>query len=278
MTQTIKELRSSIDAIDRQLVRLLHERSQFVKEVGAIKQQVQTPGACFIRSGREAEMVRNMHAVFKDNLFPAPAAAHMWRIIISASLSLESPLLVSAYGPETQQEIYWYAREYFGNFTPISKEPTTRRVLSEVIDGRAQVGVLPLPDDSAEGKWWLKLPANVKIFACVPFVLPKGGQVKALAVAKLEPENTGDDVSLFSIEIESDVSQSRIKGVLDNHSLEQRWLTVDIFASGHRMHLIEIKGFVTESHDFVREMKSALGTSLLAIAWLGAYALPIQLP
>jgi chorismate mutase len=277
MTQTIPELRARIDALDEELIALLNQRSKFVLQVGAIKKSTQAEGVSFIRSGREADMVRRMLDAFKGGTFPAPAAAHMWRIIISASLSLESPLTVAAYCPEPQHEIYWFAREYFGNFTPISKEPTARRILGEVIDGKAQVGVLPLPDDSAEGKWWLKIPGNLKIFACIPFILPKGGEIKALAVAKVEPEDTGNDLSFFRIETVSDVSQSRLKAIIDKQKLDARWLAVESFASGHRVHLIEIKGFITAHHDFVREIKGALGTSLVAIEWLGAYALPITL-
>ena len=277
MTKDIPQLRADIDAIDEKLISLLNERSQYVKQVGAIKRETQPAGHCFIRSGREADMVRRMMEAFRGGTFPSAAAAHMWRIIISASLSLESPLTVSAWGTETQQEIYWYAREYFGNFTPITRESAARRVLGEVMDGKAQVGVLPLPEDSAEGKWWLKLQGGLKIFACVPFILPRGANIKALAIAKVEPEDTGNDISFFSIETEQDVSQSRLKATIDKHNLDVRWLAADSFSSGHRVHLIEVKGFITGSHDFVREIKAAIGTSLVAINWLGAYALPIQL-
>jgi chorismate mutase len=277
MTKDIPELRAAIDAIDQTLVTLLNERSEFVRQVGAIKSRTQPAGTSFIRSGREADMVRRMLEAFRGGVFPPAAAAHLWRIIISASLSLESQLTVSAYATETQQDIYWFAREYFGNFTPINKESAPRRILGEVMDGKAQVGVLPLPEDPAEGKWWLKLQGDLKIFACVPFILPKGVSIKALAVARVEPEDTGNDLSFFSIETDRDVSQSRLKATLDRHRLDVRWLAVESFPSGHRVHLIEIRGFVTGYHDVVREIKADIGASLLAIHWLGAYALPIQL-
>lgn len=277
MTKDIPELRAAIDAIDDTLVTLFNERSQLVKQVGEIKRKTQPAGSSFIRSGREADMVRRMMAAFRGGVFPPVAAAHMWRIIISASLSLESPLTVSVFATESQQEIYWFAREYFGNFTPISKESAARRVMGEVIDGKTQVGVLPLPENSTEGKWWLKLQGDLKIFACVPFILPKGASVKALAVAKVEPEDTGNDVSFFSIETEQDISQSRLKAMLDKHKLDVRWFAAESFSSGHKVHLIEIKSFITASHDVFREIKGDIGTALIAINWLGAYALPIQL-
>src|SRR5579872_4375536 len=106
MTQDIPELRAAIDAIDDELVALLNKRSQFVKQVAAIKRDTQPQGMSFIRSGREADMVRRMLEAFRGGTFPAPAAAQIWRLIISASLSLESPLSVTTYNPEQQQEIY----------------------------------------------------------------------------------------------------------------------------------------------------------------------------
>jgi hypothetical protein len=149
-------------------------------------------------------------------------------------------------------------------------------VLGEVNDGKVQAGVLPLPDDTTEGKWWLK-QGDLKIFACIPYILPKGTSIKAVAIARVEPEATGNDLSFFSIETQGDISQSRIKTALDKHKLEARWLASESFPSGHRVHLIEIKGFITADHDVMREITASIGTSLLAIRWLGAYALPITL-
>ena len=265
MTQTIPELRAAIDAIDEKLIALLNERSQFVKQVGAIKKNTQPKGNSFIRSGREADMVRRMLKAFEGGTFPPAAAAHMWRIIISASLSLESPLTVAAYAPQDAQEIYWHAREYFGNFTPTSKKTSVQDVLDAVSNGNAQVGVLPLPDASAEGKWWLALPEDIKIFACIPFILPKGNTITAVAVAKVEPEDTGDDVSFFSFAIQN---QSKIGTILDKHKLNTRRL-----AQSDGTCLLEIKGFINVQHDAIVELQA----SSLAIRYLGAYAMPITL-
>jgi chorismate mutase len=275
MTKDIPALRASIDDIDDQLAALLARRCEFVTQVGAIKRSEQAEGASFIRAGREADMVRRMYNTLKDKHFPAPAAAHMWRIIISASLSLESTLTVTACAPNAQHELYWLAREYFGNFTPISRDPSARRIMGEILDGKTQVGVLPLPGESEEGQWWIKLPDSIKIFACVPFVLAKGSPVKAVAVARVTPEATGDDLSLFSFETVMDVSQSRLKAVFDKHKLLFRWITTESFPSGHRAHLVEFKGFHTIEEDAMRELKKEIGANLLAVKALGAYALPI---
>jgi chorismate mutase / prephenate dehydratase len=222
-------------------------------------------------------MVRRIADVFKKGEFPPAAAAQIWRTIICASLSLESDLNVTAFAPENQHEIYWLAREYFGSVTPVTKEPTSKRVLGDVIDGKVEVGVLPPPDDSHEGSWWPRLPEGLKVFACVPFVLNKGEEIKAYAVAKLEPEPTGNDITLLCIETDMDVSQNRLKTTFDKLGLDVHWLAVESFRSSHRTHLVEMKGFVTAKDKPMLAFKEEIGASVLAIRELGAYAAPIIL-
>lgn len=272
----ILALRASIDEVDNKIIALLKERCGYVKQVGMTKKARQQAGKCFIRSGREADMVRRMFATFSKETFPASAAAHLWRIIIAASLSLESSLSVSAYYSDTKQDVYWLAREYFGNFTPTFKQSTTRRVLADVMDEKAEVGALPMPDQSPEGSWWLKLPEDIKIFACVPFIMAGEAHPPVLLIARVDPEPTGEDVSLISIETQADVSQSRLKAIFDKHKSEVTWLSAESFPSGHRVHLVEMKGFFTLSDEVLVSMSRDVGNALLSLRHLGSYAVPIR--
>lgn len=273
----LSSLRASIDAIDDQLAELLNRRCDFVREVGAVKHRAQAPGEAFIRPGREARMVRRMAGLFRSGSFPMQAAAQMWRIIISASLSLEAPLTVSACWSDQQQDVYWHAREYFGNITPVTRQSGSRGVLSDVAEGRASVGALPMPDDSPEGGWWFKLPQGVRVFACAPFILTPQSAVRALLVARVEPEETGDDVTLFSIETGRDVSQSRLKLLFEKHGKSARWQAIATFPSGNRAHLVELTGFIAADDPVLAAIGADLGGLLLATNRLGAYASPLTL-
>lgn len=272
----ITRLRASIDEVDNRIIALLNERCGFVKQVGMTKKARQQAGKSFIRSGREANMVRRMFTVFSQGEFPPQAAAHLWRIIIAASLSLETSLTVSAFFSETRQDIYWLAREYFGNFTPIHKQTATRRVVADVMDQKVEVGALPVPDQSPDGGWWQKLPDDVKIFACVPFIIQGDAPPNLLLIARLTPEETGDDVTLISIETRNEVSQNRLKTLFDQQGVAVNWLASEHFPSGHRVHLIEMKGFF-ELHDSPLQMvMRELDSSLVALKVLGAYASPLR--
>ncbi len=272
----ISKLRASIDAVDDKIIALLNERCGYVKQVGMTKKARQQAGKSFIRSGREADMLRRMFTVFSKEEFPAQAAAHLWRIIIAASLSLETSLNVSAFTSDAKQDVYWLAREYFGNFIPISKQSSTRRVVADVIDEKAEVGALPMPDHSTEGSWWLKLPEDVNIFACVPFIISGDTPPSVLLIARTEAEPTGDDITLISIETEQDVSQSRLKAIFDKHQTNINWLSVEKFPSGHRAHLIELKGYFKPQDEVLQSIRREIDSSLIALRHLGGYAVPIR--
>ena len=184
----ISKFRFEIDAIDDKILNLLNNRSKIVKQVGETKKPILTNGKSFIRSGREADIVRNVYKKLAKGVFPNQAASYIWRMIISASLSLESNLRIATLDDET----YWLAREYFGGFMPFSKHKNATAIINAVIKGRAEVGVLPCKD-----KALLDLPADIRIFACVPFILEKKQQIKAYAFAKTEPEATGDDITVI---------------------------------------------------------------------------------
>lgn len=272
----ILALRASIDDVDNKIITLLKERCGYVKQVGMTKKARQQAGKSFIRSGREADMVRRMYNTFRNEPFPAAAAAHLWRIIIAASLSLETSLSVSAFWSDARQDIYWLSREYFGNFTPMHKQTSARRVIADVMDEKAEVGALPLPDMTPEGNWWMKLPDDIKIFACVPFIIAGEAQPPVLLIAKLDPEATGDDVTLISIETHQDVSQGRLKALFDKCGAKVRWLGADTFPSGHRIHLVEIAGFHSQKSESLKPLSDQLSSALISLKYLGSYAVPVH--
>ena len=149
--------RKHIDELDDNIIRLLAERIGVVEKVGAMKRS-EAPGICPIRPGREAEQLRRIMRQFEnirdDVLFPAAGAA-LWRIIIGMSTSIEAaPLKLSAFTPIGDRDLYWLAREYFGPFVSVVRQPQINRVIGDVMDGKASVGVVPVPRGSDATNWW----------------------------------------------------------------------------------------------------------------------------
>ncbi len=281
MNDELTKFRRQIDEIDEVIIEQLIKRTQIVKQVGEFKQKTASE-LCPIRSGREAEMVRRIVEKFRHSDFPATAAAAIWRIIIGASTSIESKLILSVFSDSKENNLYWLAREYFGSDIPVIKQPHTKRVIGDLVDGKAAVGIVPFPRSADNNEWWIALiqqeEKNLKVFAQIPFVCSEAGGKdfpSALAIAKLAPEPSGDDISLFVIEAEHNVSQNRLQTAFVNAGLEATWLNIENLNPASRHHLVEIKGFITPENEILNAAISSLGRSIFCCHFLGAYATPI---
>lgn len=277
-------LRRQIDAIDESIIKLLIERTGVVSQVGLLKDRA-APGVCPIRPGREADMVRRIMGKFANTAFPPAAAAAIWRIVIGASTSVEAPLTVSVLTEEKNNDMFWLAHEYFGPAAQVTRQPHVKRVIGDVLDGKAAVGIVPplrRLDDAAD--WWTNLLDAAKdmprIFARLPFVYPEPPgreSPMALAIARIAPEESGDDVSLAVLETGPNVSQSRLQTAFATAKLEANWINIATLYPDSRHHLVEIKGFHTAENEGLKPLIAALGDAPPKISYLGTYAAPVML-
>lgn len=274
--------RKQIDDIDDKLIELLQERIAIVSRVGEMKRRT-APGRCPIRPAREAEMIRRIVQSFEGSPFPPAAAAAIWRTLIGASTSVESALVVSVFTPERDNDLYWMAREYFGP-VPVIRQPHIKRVIGDVMDGKAAVGVVPMLRGADTTFWWTNLIQQgndiPKVFARIPFLLsgPQGRDaLSALAISRLTPEDSGDDHTLIVIEADHNLSQNKLQNTFASVKLEATWLNIATLHPSVRHHLIELKGFLTPEHEAMTALQNGLGSSILNVHYLGSYASPINL-
>ncbi len=182
---SLEELRNKIDAIDSKILKLLAERAELVLDVAKAKGN--NNGHNFIRSGREAKMLRELVAR-GAGVFPKPAIYSLWRSIISASLALENGLQV-ALPKNSSLEMHRLSVEYFGSFTKYHEYESEHEALEKI--DKHTVAILSL-----ESGWWLSLGdekyKHLKIFAR----LGEG----VFAIGKLQPEESGADKTLAIID------------------------------------------------------------------------------
>lgn len=138
-------LRQRIDAVDRELLALLNRRAALALEVGELKKHEGSP---VFRPEREAQVIDGLKA---DNPGPlkSESVAPIWREIMSACRSLESPMRVAYLGPAgTFSEEA--ALGYFGS--SIVKLPcgSFDEVFRVTSGGAADFGVVPI-ENSTEG-------------------------------------------------------------------------------------------------------------------------------
>jgi chorismate mutase / prephenate dehydratase len=284
---TLEQFRSEIDAIDNSILDLLAKRVGIVHQVGALKHAAGKQGS-IIRPGREASMVRRMAHHNNPELPDPRALAQIWRLIIASAINIEEKSCVSSLSTETNRECYWLAREYFGAFTPSLERPTAAEVVQDVLENRATVGVIPLWLRDGAQPWWVRIlsgDSSPKVFAKLPFIqLAPSAKVPLVAIGLVEPEDTGDDESLWVISAESKISFSEIELFLTEASIPyifmENYRTVGMPTLHH--YLFKIEGFMPEKDKRAQQLKKIFhkhyppekGISCAA-HFLGSYATPI---
>ncbi len=143
--KTINGLRSRIDSIDLDILRLLNQRAGVAIEVGRIKS---LENKDFYSPDRELEVLKRLKALNKGP-FPDAALKNVYREIMSASLSLERPIRVAFLGP-VATFTHQACIQHFGLSSEFSAKKDIADVFDDVEKGRADYGVVPI-ENTTEG-------------------------------------------------------------------------------------------------------------------------------
>ena len=141
----LESLRAQIDAIDRELLGLLNRRAGVATTIGELKRAEGSPA---FRPEREAAVIDALKAANPGPL-PTPSVAPIWREIMSACRSLETPTRVAYLGPAgTFSELA--ALGYFGSSIVRLPCANADEVFHATSAGAADFGVVPV-ENSTEG-------------------------------------------------------------------------------------------------------------------------------
>jgi len=148
----LEAARARIDAIDREILRLINERAAVAQQVAEIKAAT-VPDAergelNFYRPEREAQVLRRLR---DDNPGPldGDTVMRLFRELMSACLALERPLAVAYLGPAgtyTQAAVV----KHFGQAVKARPVTAIDEIFREVEAGLADYGVVPV-ENSTEG-------------------------------------------------------------------------------------------------------------------------------
>ncbi len=141
----LNDLRSKIDEIDCEIVRLLNRRAKAVAEIGELKSQ---NGDANYDPTRERQVYERIAAA-NDGPLPDSSLRAIWREVMSAGLALQRRTRVAYFGPAgtfTHQA----ARERFGSSVEYLPEAGIPDVFASVSTGRSDYGVVPI-ENSTEG-------------------------------------------------------------------------------------------------------------------------------
>ena len=142
---TIEQLRAAIDGIDDRILELLNERARVVIDVGRLKAGT---NMAFHVPGRERQIYERL-SVRNPGPFPNDALRSVYREVISACLSLESPMKVAFLGPKATFS-HLATMQHFGLSAELVPLKSIPAVFEEVEKGKALYGVVPV-ENSTEG-------------------------------------------------------------------------------------------------------------------------------
>lgn len=153
--------RAQIDALDRELLALLNRRAEAARAIGALKRAQGSPA---FRPEREAAVIDHLK---RENAGPLPEAsvAPIWREIMSACRSLETPTRVAYLGPAgtfSEQA----ALAYFGSSIVKVVCANADEVFHATSAGAADFGVVPV-ENSSEGV----VTRSLDLFLTTPLII-----------------------------------------------------------------------------------------------------------
>src|SRR6185503_19675002 len=140
----LAKLRAAIDGVDDQILALLDRRAEVVREIGRRKREHRQT---FHVPGRERAVLERLSAA-ATGAFPREAVRPVFREIMSACLSLESPLVVAYPGPEATFS-HMAGMTRFGLSARFVAAASLGEVFREIGRG-ADYGVVPV-EEASEG-------------------------------------------------------------------------------------------------------------------------------
>ena len=142
---SLAEHRDAIDKLDRQIIKLLNQRTKHACAIGEYKLQ---HGQEIYAPHREAAVLKRI-CKLNDGPIKDSAMKAIYREIMSSSLSLEKTMTIAYLGPEATFT-HQAAIGKFGASLSYSPQKTIADVFAEVEKHRADYGVVPI-ENSTEG-------------------------------------------------------------------------------------------------------------------------------
>ena len=198
----IADLRSKIDAIDMELLRLLNERAKVARDIGAIKSREGLP---IYSPEREDRVIRSLIDRSEGPLTPESIRA-IYCEIMSAALALEKDVAIACLGPAGSQS-HQAARSKFGSSVRYVFLVSTEEVFREVRRDSADCGVVPVddPEHGLANQTFDQL-AQTELSICAEILLATEGArndaARFFVLGRNSGPPSGNDMTMLMLRIE----------------------------------------------------------------------------
>lgn len=214
----ISELRQEIDALDREILDRLSRRAELALRAGEIKTSLGVPVYDPIR---EEELLSDLVRQSQGPL-PKHAVRHLFGEIVSACRSLEKSVRVNCQG-DREAIAFRSAAETFGTFVQLHSGDSPELVVSSLLSGRYDYGML-IPFQDASTPYWPSLIAlGESPLSLLCEKLTPGG--RTFLIGRELPELRDDDaVGAFARGIHT----GELSNLLAEHQIVLAWQQADV--------------------------------------------------
>jgi chorismate mutase len=270
--QPLDLLRKEIDSIDTAIHDLIVRRGTIVEDIRKIKKQAGPA----LRPGREAAILRRLAAEHRGP-FPLPALICLWREMMGGFTHMQEPVSAAVLAnPEMCDRLVRIARNQYGSMTDLTVHPSASACVRAVVEGSAELAVLPLPSDGEPDAWWRLLmngdDKTPRVVTRLPFVA--GGDVdQALVIAPWERDCTASEASLVTLRLSERASRSRIAAAVAAGGFTKAHTLATVEAHPQDCsHIIEVEGDVGRDDKRIGALSGQFGSALLEAYVIGGYA------
>lgn len=221
MNEHLNDLRNQIDSIDNQMLELLNQRMEVIKEVGKLKR---INNAIIYRPEREKSILDRLNSL-NGGLLTAPAIEAIFLEIFAVSRNYELPERIAYLGPEGSFS-HQAAESRFGSLSDYIALSNIKSVFESVATKRARFGIVPIENNqegsvketidmlrASEVKIVAEIPLNIHFtFASMEDRLRRIKKIYSKDIAfrqcqKFISEYFGDDIQLIPVESTSQAAK-----------------------------------------------------------------------
>lgn len=267
------DFKKSIYKIDNKIHELLIERTELI-EANA------KSNIAKLMLGKEASIIKKLLKKHKGNL-PKIVIARIWREILTASASLNNETHVAVLANSGKDNLAKVTQEHFGSNVEYVNYSSSGQIMNAITTNESQLGVVPCDNHVInQHPWWTSLKVQdgnncMSIVAKLPFLMSKNenDNEEGYVVAVSKPDESGDDITIISIEAKGEISISTILEQLEKLGFKNAKLVISCAVDGEtKFFLIEVDGYITEDDKALKNAEEFFDD----IHIIGAYAKPIE--
>lgn len=268
-----EEMQNQINKIDVDILKLLIKRNELTKSL-QVKQRL-PKGMIAYEPDREAMALRGVLSKNEGRL-PIQGLVKIWREILSGEGQMLRPFSVAVYTKENTHEMIELAKNHFGTMAKYMPCLSVSQAIQKIDTKRAGVAILPLFEQS-EDSWWTTLATGehkaLKIVAKLPFLKQEGKLGKeAYVISEVNMKPTGNDRTLFAIEMATQTSLASLKSLLEATGLTVRQVWPAYNLSRIFLFAVEFDGVVDMSDKRLQAFVKAQEKNLQLVRPIGGYA------